>query len=325
MYIMNAPRFILWYHLYGNIFRFLAKKGWMMKMLTLKNVSCEADFEMMCNIESHICKEGAAASWQVHPGGLCYDRYLFGSGAMDVFEYGKLLYVQDALAGYLLAYREEGEFVLRLLPEYEACLDEAVKLVVGCFDDQEECAVIANSAHSKYCEALVRQGFAKEAEERYQAVLALDSREFLEPGEGPEKIAPLCEKDFPQRIAHAAIPSDSQVTEEMFSTYLASPAYKTALELVARDRHTDAFMGFATWWLDEPSKTALLEPVACLKEYRRQGIARRLLIHGLRQLKAKGIRHAFVSTSADHMEAIPLYESLGFAKTGEANLYVKQK
>jgi len=297
----------------------------MMHMLKLKNVSCEADFHLMCKIESDICEKGASICWQVHPGGLCYDRYLFGGGALDVFYYGNLLYTQDALVGYLLAYRDEGEFVLRLLPEYEGCLEEALGLAVNCFEEQEECATIANSTYPAYCNALVRQGFAKKSEERYQAMLTLDGREFPEPCESSEEIALLSEKDFAERIIHAAIPSDSQVTEEMFHTYLVSPAYKTALEYVVRDKHTDAFIGFATWWLDEHSKTALLEPVACLKEYRRRGIARRLLSYGLLQLKAKGMRHAFVSTSADHVEAIPLYESLGFVKTGEANLYLKQK
>ena len=297
----------------------------MMKMLKLKNVSCEADFQLMCKIESEICKKGAPVCWQVHPGGLCYDRYLFGGGALDVFEYGSLLYVQDTLIGYLLAYRDEGEFVLRLLSEYEGCLEEAVELAVNCFEKQEECVTIANSSYPSYCNALVRQGFVKESEERYQAILTLDCREFSELCEGPEEITLLSEKDFAERIAYAAIPSDSPVTHEMFQTYLASPAYKTALEYVVRDKHTGAFMGFATWWLDEYSKTALLEPVACLKEYRRRGIARRLLSYGLQQLKAKGMRHAFVSTSADHMEVIPLYESLGFVKTGEANLYQKRK
>lgn len=295
------------------------------KMLKLKNVSCEADFNCMCKIESDICKKEASVCWQVHPGGLCYDRYLFGSGAMDVYTYGNLLYAKETLVGYLLAYKDEGEFVLRLLPELEDYLHEALKLAISCFDDQQECVTIANSAYPAYCEALVCQGFEKQSEERYQAVLTLDGRDFSLTCDGPEEISLLSEKDYNERIAYADIPSDSPVTKEMFFTYLASPAYKTALEYVVRDKQTDAFMGFATWWMDEDSKTALLEPVACLKEYRRRGIARRLLSFGLDQLKEKGMQHAFVSTSADHVEAIPLYESLGFVKTGEANLYRKQK
>ena len=294
-------------------------------MLFLQNVSNEADFDTMLRIESTICMKKAGAGWQMHPGGLCFDRYLFGGGASDVFEYGRLFYAGGAAAGYLLAYEEDGEFVLRLRPEFEGCLDEALALAGACFVGHASYATIVNSIDQSLCVTLLRHGFKKGVEERYQAVLALDGWEPKALSEGAEKVTLLSEQDIPERVLHAAIPSGSEVTEEMFCTYLASPAYQTALEYVVRDRQTNAFMGFATWWMDGGSKTALLEPVACLPEYRRRGVARRLLTCGLKQLKNMGMRYVFVSTSAGHDEAIPLYESLGFAKTGEANLYVKQK
>lgn len=294
-------------------------------MLTLHNVSKEADFDIMCKIESAICKNGAQKFWQMHPGGLYYDRYLFGSGAMDVFEYGKLLYKGDTAAGYLLAYREEGEFVLRLQKEYEEYTEEALELVSGCFEGDVPYTTIVNSNNRTLCDALLRHGFIKAAEERYQSVLSLQSWEPRESAGGTENIALFTRADIPERVLHAAIPSGSEVSEDMFHTYLDSPAYDNALEYVVRDGQTNAFAGFATWWVDDYSQTALLEPVACLPEYRRRGIARRLLSSGLNKLKEMGMQYAFVSTSIDHEEAIPLYDSLGFVKTGKANLYVKQK
>lgn len=294
-------------------------------MMLLKNACCEADFDLMCEIESIICKAKGHGFWQMHPGGLRYDRYLFGGGAMDVFSYGKLLYVDDTAVGYVLAYQEEGEFVLRLMPDYEEHADVALRLAEGCFEKHDAFTTIVNSNSHALCAALQVRGFTKEAEERYQAVLALDGWVPQKLSEGTEKIALLAQEDIPERALYADIPSGSEVTEEKFRMYLASKAYQTALEYVVRDRKTNAFIGFATWWVDENSKTALLEPVACLPEYRRRGIARRLLRNGLSMLKDRGIHQVFVSTSADHDEAIPLYDSLGFVKTGEANLYVKKK
>ncbi len=297
----------------------------MMKMLILRNVSTEADFDTMCKIESTICGKKGHDCWQMHPGGLRYDRYLFGDGAMDLFNYGNLLYVGGEAVGYLLAYRKEGEFVLRLLPDREECLEEALALAGGCFEDGASYTTTVNSLDIAQCEALLRHGFRKEEEERYQAVLHLDHWEPNVAAADSEKISMLAQEDFPERIFHAAIPSGSEVTEEMFGMYLASPAYQTALEYVVRDGQTNDFMAFATWWVDEESKTALLEPAACLPAYRRRGVSRRLLTQGLIKLKCPGMKHVFVSTSAGHAEAILLYASLGFVKTGEANIYVKQK
>jgi ribosomal protein S18 acetylase RimI-like enzyme len=297
----------------------------MMKMLALRNVSTEEDFDIMCKIESDICKTRESNIWQMHPGGLCYDRYLFGGGSMDVFEYGKLLYKGGTAAGYLLAYRKEREFVLRLQKEYEKYADQALVLADGCFDKGAPYTTTVNSKSHSLCDALLRNGFMKEEEERYQAVLPLYSWEPRDLPGDLERITLLTREDIPERVLHAAIPSGSDVTEDMFRTYLASQAYGNALEYVVRDRLTNAFIGFATWWVDDNSQTALLEPVGCLPEYRRRGIARRLLSVGLIKLKEMGMQYAFVSTSIDNERAVPLYVSLGFVKTGEANIYVKQK
>jgi len=51
----------------------------------------------------------------------------------------------------------------------------------------------------------------------------------------------------------------------------------------------------------------------------------RALCYGLEQLKSQGFRYVFVSTSSDHGAAIPLYERIGFVKSGEAHLYIKHK
>lgn len=291
--------------------------------LWIKQVQTEADFRLMCAIESALCRESAGV-WQPHVGGLCFDRYLFGSGAADVYNYGKLLYSGGMPIGYALAYAQEGEFVLRLLNAHEDKTHEALNLVCALFDGHEAYTTTVNSSSETLCRALLSQGFIKEGEERYQAVLDLNSREYAA-GDSVDIIAPLSPDDYAERILYAALPSGSEVTEEMFYTYLASPAYKLAREYVIRQMSTNAFMGFITWWEDENSHTALLEPIACLPAYRRRGVAARLIDHGLSLLKARGIRYVYVSTSIDHEAAIPLYEKMGFVKSGEAHLYSRRK
>ena len=291
--------------------------------LSIKEVREEADFDRMCAIESAICKENAGA-WQLHVGELCFDRYLYGSGAADVYNYGKLLFLGDTAIGYALAYAKESEFELRLLKAHEDRTYEALGLVCALFEECDTFATVVNSSNETLCRALLSHGFIKEDEERYQAVLDLNTWEPLTRA-SINRIAPLVPADYEERIRHAALPSGSEVSEEMFFTYLASPAYKFAREYVVRDASTNAFMGFITWWEDKNSQSALLEPIACLPAYRRRGVATSLIDHGLKLLKARGIRHVFVSTSIDHESAIALYERMGFVKSGEAHLYVKRK
>lgn len=291
--------------------------------LSIREVREEADFDRMCAIESAICKENAGV-WQLHVGELCFDRYLYGSGAADVYNYGKLLFLGNTAIGYALAYAKESEFELRLLKTHEDRMCETLGLVCALFEEYDTFATVVNSSNETLCRALLSHGFIKEDEERYQAALDLNTWEPLA-GASIDRIAPLAPADYEERIRHAALPTGSEVTEEMFFTYIASPAYKLAREYVVRNDSTNEFMGYITWWEDANSQSALLEPIACLPAYRRRGVATRLINHGLKLLKARGMRHVFVSTSIDHESAIALYERMGFVKNGEAHLYVKRK
>ncbi|WP_346889228.1 hypothetical protein [Clostridium sp. UBA1056] len=79
-------------------------------MITLRNVTDEIDYNIMCYIESSICKATMTQSWEPHIGGLSFDRYLYGNGPTDVYFYGKLLYIDETPIGYLLTYIDEGEY-----------------------------------------------------------------------------------------------------------------------------------------------------------------------------------------------------------------------
>ncbi|NLT40287.1 MAG: GNAT family N-acetyltransferase [Clostridiales bacterium] len=94
---------------------------------------------------------------------------------------------------------------------------------------------------------------------------------------------------------------------------------------MAKDPATNALAGFITRWVDENSKSALLEPIARLPEYRRRGVASGLISYGPGLMKEKGIRYVHVSTSIDHGPVVSLYERMGFMKSGEACLYLKCK
>jgi ribosomal protein S18 acetylase RimI-like enzyme len=67
-------------------------------------------------------------------------------------------------------------------------------------------------------------------------------------------------------------------------------------------------------WLDEANKTVEFEPVGTHPDYRRLGLGRAMLLHGMHQARAAGATHATVAClgAPRHPEARGLYYSVGF-------------
>ena len=66
-------------------------------------------------------------------------------------------------------------------------------------------------------------------------------------------------------------------------------------------------------WLDEANKTAEFEPVGTHRDYRRLGLARAMLLHGMHLARAAGATHATVAClgAPGHPAARGLYYSVG--------------
>jgi ribosomal-protein-alanine N-acetyltransferase len=56
--------------------------------------------------------------------------------------------------------------------------------------------------------------------------------------------------------------------------------------------------------------------IAAAVEFRRRGLARRLLRNALAEARAAGIRAAFLEVHAGNLPAVCLYEGLGFVPVG---------
>jgi len=59
-----------------------------------------------------------------------------------------------------------------------------------------------------------------------------------------------------------------------------SPSYRDALDLVVETDNAE-IIAYCTLWDDPVSKIAILEPVACVREYRRKGIMKSTLLYGM--------------------------------------------
>ena len=295
--------------------------------LTIRPVECEQDFVTMLAIESAVASQENPSIYTSHPSHLVFDRYMYGNGSQDIFTYGKLVVKDNVVIGYVLAYLaypDETEFVVRLLPQYAKYYAEVVKCIEDSFSQKSKLTVIANDLNISLCEALIKNGFIRGDEERWQSGLDLIEYDETEEKWQDENISYLLESDIDSRVTYADIPTGKMITRDMYETLIASEYYNAALDYVIRSTSTNEFIGFVTWWIDENSKTAMLEPVACLPYYRRRGIMKRALLFGLNELKRRGLRYAYVSTSIHNEKSQPLYQTAGFKKIGIACRWVKE-
>ncbi|WP_405708267.1 MULTISPECIES: GNAT family N-acetyltransferase [unclassified Streptomyces] len=67
-------------------------------------------------------------------------------------------------------------------------------------------------------------------------------------------------------------------------------------------------------WLDEANRTAEFEPVGTHPRYRRLGLARAMLLHGMHLARAAGTPHTTVAClgAPGHSQARGLYYGVGF-------------
>ncbi len=56
-----------------------------------------------------------------------------------------MLYLDETPIGYLLAYIDEGEYSLRIMPKYEQYMDEAINLVEILYQNSEVMQIINKS------------------------------------------------------------------------------------------------------------------------------------------------------------------------------------
>jgi mycothiol synthase len=72
-----------------------------------------------------------------------------------------------------------------------------------------------------------------------------------------------------------------------------APLYRRDLDIVAV-APDGALAAFCTVWFDDATRTAYFEPVATVPTHRRRGLARAVMVEGLRRLKRMGARLALV-------------------------------
>jgi len=119
----------------------------------------------------------------------------------------------------------------------------------------------------------------------------------------------------PQAVvqAHLDAWAPSPYTVEAYEGVRRTPPYRGDLHVLVES--PDGIMAAsAIMWLDEANRTAEFEPVGTHPHYRRRGVGRALLLHGMQRAQAAGAAHMTVAClgAPGHRAARGLYYSVGF-------------
>jgi GNAT superfamily N-acetyltransferase len=113
--------------------------------------------------------------------------------------------------------------------------------------------------------------------------------------------------------AHLDAWAPSTYTAQGYQGVRQTTTYRGDLHLLVEAR--DGTMASSTiMWLDQANKTAEFEPVGTHPGYRRQGLARAMLLHGMELARAAGATQMTVAClgAPGHPQARGLYYSVGF-------------
>ena len=110
---------------------------------------------------------------------------------------------------------------------------------------------------------------------------------------------------------HNAAFNPTNWTPELYQKIMQSPGYAPERELVIQ-APDGAFVAFTVTWHDHLNRTGLFEPVGTHRDYQRRGFGRTLMLYGMQQMAAAGMKVASVAHFGDNEAARGLYQSCGF-------------
>jgi ribosomal protein S18 acetylase RimI-like enzyme len=118
--------------------------------------------------------------------------------------------------------------------------------------------------------------------------------------------------DFPARVeVHRAAFAPSRMTVEKHATLLGVDHYALGRDIVL-ESGDGTFAAFAICWADPVGSIGEFEPVGTHPDHQRRGLGRVIMRHGLRLMRAAGLRDALVFSLRTNAASEALYRSAGF-------------
>jgi mycothiol synthase len=119
-------------------------------------------------------------------------------------------------------------------------------------------------------------------------------------------------EDIPARVdAHRAAFAPSKMTVEKYGILISQDHYAFDRDIVL-EAPDGSFAAFAMCWADPVGSIGEFEPVGTHPDHQRRGLGRVIMRHGLRLMRAAGLRDALVFSLRSNTASEALYRSAGF-------------
>ncbi len=134
----------------------------------------------------------------------------------------------------------------------------------------------------------------------------------VEPGEHEQRSA----------VHRNAWSATSLVTAKAYGRLMATPPYRAATDHVVMTDEGEWVASCCVWW-DESTGVALVEPVGCVEEHRRRGLASAASVSALAAARELGATTGLVCPRGDDDYPAParLYRSIGFEPGARTRTY----
>lgn len=230
-----------------------------------------------------------------------------------------------SLAGFAWVYPKRGEVALQIDPRLRGTAERWViaddmlawareRLLASGEAPPGGLLVAELESDAEFATFAAERGFARTDD----VPMRFHRRSLSEPIPAPSLPAGLTvrpvmgEDEFEQRVAiHREVWHPSRFTIDGYRQLRATPWYDPDLDLVAVTPD-GTFAAYATAWRDEVNRSGQFEPVGAREAFRGRGLARAVLLEGMRRLRDRRCDVAYVCTGEDRPPACRLYLSAGF-------------
>lgn len=267
-----------------------------------------------------------------HPGDAVWQRFRLGAAGFDAALRIALWEEDDRVVGYAW-FDDPDEVVVsihpavlptgtggHLLDQMLAWAEERRAIYAERGAPSEALTVSCLREDARLEALLAERGFATDGTVAFRA----NQRSLLD--ELPERpvadgyrLADMTDEALiPERVAiHREVWHPSIITEPGYREMRTRPEYDPVLDLMAVAADGEA-AAYALCWLDEPTRTAIFEPVGAREAHRRRGLASAVLAEGMRRCRDRGAEtmHVIHSGHAKYAPSAALYRSVGFEPIG---------
>jgi len=211
--------------------------------------------------------------------------------------------VKDITGAYL-AYQVD--------PGYAELVDDVIAWYEAAAPGLER-TVLPPAADSHALRRWAAHGYGPDAPDAWSQLNERDLTEVEEPSLPSGFSFRTASEVSPEAVVQAHLDAWAP-TSYRLSSYLGvrqAPGYRGDLHVLV-EAPDGAMACSAVMWLDEVNETVEFEPVGTHPGYRRRGLARAMLLHGMHLAAAAGARHATVACMGEPAPARELYYGIGF-------------